>query len=281
MEIDLGHVDVEQLARNGKVYVSKKLAASPEVSWKTLTSADRSQFEAAMVKELDQVLESKALRAATKEETSRLGEGEIMQMRWLLTWKKVEEFESSTREAKARLVILGYQHPRLTALNTAAPTVSRMARHMFYSAVAHHQLTMESADASSAFLQSEQILEDQDLYVRPPDEVAAALGMPARSCATLAKVVKSFYGLTNAPRIWWLDISTKLRGLQFHKLSFDKCFWVQWALDEKHPQAGADGWRIIGVIVRHVDDFLVAGDHTNEEFLMTRKAIRELYRWGK
>ena len=40
VEIDLGQVDIERLTRNGQLYVSKKLASSLEVSWKTTTAAD-------------------------------------------------------------------------------------------------------------------------------------------------------------------------------------------------------------------------------------------------
>ena len=49
-------------------------------------------------------------------------------VKWLLTWKIVPDLAGSTRRAKARLIVLAFQNPWLTELNTAAPTVSRLAK---------------------------------------------------------------------------------------------------------------------------------------------------------
>ena len=56
-----------------------------------------------MTKELSQVLASDAVR--------RLSQEEDLNLRCVLTWKYTE---GGDRKAKARLVILGYQHPELT-----------------------------------------------------------------------------------------------------------------------------------------------------------------------
>ena len=68
-----------------------------------------------------------------------------------------------------------------------------------FQAAAVHGFTLESADASSAFLQAEGDLEGHNLFVRPTDEVAAMLGLMIRHKDSVAKIMKSFYGLTNAP----------------------------------------------------------------------------------
>ncbi len=180
---------MHKFLRNPALYVSKKLqrADSIELKWKDLTLAERQSFEQAMIKEVDQVLQAEALEAVKKDRACQIPEHTIMQMRWVLTWKRVEDAEgSASRKAKARLVILGFQHRRLTSLVTASPTVSRMGKALFFFAVAHHQLTLESAGASSAFLQAEQ---DLSAYARPTAEMAAALGLQIRDKATVAKVV--------------------------------------------------------------------------------------------
>ncbi len=197
VEIDLGQVELDKFTKKGNLYVSKKLQSSPEVSWKTLDDSEKKLFEGAMTRELDQVLQAQALRAARASEISGPEENDITQMRWLLTWKKMPDAGSSTRRAKARLIILGFQHPRLTELTTAAPTVSRLGKHISFCAIALHGFDVEAADASSAFLQAEESLESQNLFVRPTAEVAAALGLPQRQHNTVVKVLKSFYGLTN------------------------------------------------------------------------------------
>eukprot|EP00959_Pyramimonas_sp_CCMP1952_P121498 2540631-Pyramimonas_sp.AAC.1 len=67
-------------------------------------------------------------------------------------------------------------------------------------------------------------------------------------------MVKSFYGLTTAPRAWWLDISRKLRGRGWRQLRADQCVWI--LLDSNSQLTG-----IIGV---HVDDFIIGGDETSK-----------------
>jgi hypothetical protein len=37
---------------------------------------------------------------------------------------------------------------------------------------------------------------------------------------------------------------------------------------------------VIGVVAAYVDDFLIAGNHTDEDFMEIREKIKNLYRWG-
>ena len=53
----------------------------------------------------------------------------------------------------------------------------------------------------------------QELTIKAPPEVGYLFfdseGKPAR----YVRLIKSFYGLTSAPRAWWLDITQKLSQL--------------------------------------------------------------------
>ena len=91
-------------------------------------------------------------------------------MRWVLTWKRAD----GGTKAKARLVILGFQHPDLTSLDTAAPTLTRAGRHFVLSAIALQGLTMENSDATSAFIQADGSEEERDLLVISTRELAWA-----------------------------------------------------------------------------------------------------------
>ena len=62
-----------------------------------------------------------------QEEELNLKPERLLTMRWVLTWKYTE---GGDRKAKARLVILEYQHPELTSVPTAAPTLGKMSRHL-------------------------------------------------------------------------------------------------------------------------------------------------------
>ena len=161
-----------------------------------------------MATEVDNVLSNMARQVATQEELKDVKPERIMGMRWILTWKTQDD---GTQKGKARMVVLGYQHPEQTQLETASPTISRNSRHMLFATTAIHGFVLEHADASSAFLQSDETVLKKNIYVRTQPKMAAALGIPARDAyGAMAKVRKSFYGLTNAPRTWWNDITKKL-----------------------------------------------------------------------
>ena len=67
----------------------------------------KKEFDIAQAKEISNVIVSKALRNLTPKELKELNPGSIMSMQWVLTRK-------STGDAKARLVVLGFQAHNLT-----------------------------------------------------------------------------------------------------------------------------------------------------------------------
>ena len=77
-----------------------------------------------MTKELSQVLAANAVRRLSQEEELNLKPERLLRMRWVLTWKYTERGD---KKAKAKLVILGCQHPELTNVPTAAPTLGKMS----------------------------------------------------------------------------------------------------------------------------------------------------------
>ena len=127
-------------------------------------------------------------------------------MRWVLTWKYTE---GGDREAKARLVILGNQHPELTSVPTAAPTLGKMSRH----------LLLQACDVSSVFLQTSASEEHQELTIKAPPEVGYLFSDSKGKPSRYVRLMKSFYGLTSAPRAWWLDITQKFSQLGWKPMS--------------------------------------------------------------
>ena len=108
---------------------------STEVTYHRLLPSQQLQCDEAMTIELSQVLAADAVRRLTQEEELDLKPERLLRMRWVLTWKYSE---GGDRKAKARLVILGHQHPDLTSVPTAAPTLGNMSRHLLLQACALH-----------------------------------------------------------------------------------------------------------------------------------------------
>ena len=128
------------------MWLSKRLSAgkSTAVTYHRLLPGQQLQLEEAMTKELSQVLAADAVRRLTQD-----GEQPLLRRRWVLTWKYTD---GGDRKAKAWLVILGYQHPELTSVPTAAPTLGKMSRDLLLQACALHKLRVHFGDVSSAFL---------------------------------------------------------------------------------------------------------------------------------
>ena len=124
-EIDVGDpLESERsFCRDSSVWLSKRLSDgnSSEVIYHRLLPGQQLQFDEEMTKEL---LQTQFVDSRKKE--LNLKPERFLRMRCVLTWKYNE---GGDRNAKARLVILGYQHPELTSVATAAPTIGKMSRH--------------------------------------------------------------------------------------------------------------------------------------------------------
>ena len=106
-----------------------------EVTYHRLLPGQQLLCDEAMTIELSQVVAADAVRRLTQEEELDLKPERLLRMRWVLTWKYTE---GGDRKAKPRLVILGHQHPDLTSVPTAAPTLGNMSRHLLPQARALH-----------------------------------------------------------------------------------------------------------------------------------------------
>ena len=64
----------------------------------------------------------------------------------------------------------------------------------------------------------------QELTIKAPPEVEYLFSDSEGKPARYVRLMKSFYGLTSAPRAWWLDITQKLSQLGWKPMStFNVC----------------------------------------------------------
>ena len=94
----------------------------------------------------------------------------------------------------------------------------------------------------------------------PPEEMRAHMKLKPWECCEL---LKSAYGLCNAPLLWYEELKGALLSLQFKISPLDPCVFVL-------PKATGNG--IHGIVGIHVDDGLGAGDD------IFHQAIEELER---
>ena len=213
-----------------------------------------------MTRELSKVLAADAVRL-TQEEELNLKPERLLRMRWVLTRKYTEVGD---RKANALLVILGSHKRTDSSTNTW-----KDSRHVSLQACALHKLRVHFGDVSSAFLQTSASEEHQELTIKAPPEVGYLFSDSERKPARYVRLMKSFFGLTSAPRAWCLDIIQKLSQLGWKPMSTDQCLWCRYSEDGE----------LKGIIGINVDEFLIrlVDGETGEKWM---SEIKFLYRWG-
>ncbi|CAE7387909.1 unnamed protein product, partial [Symbiodinium sp. CCMP2592] len=266
MEIDLqltSNRQMKKFLRSPSAYLVGKMRDS-EVRWEQLSAAHKKLFSRAKTKEVTSFIQQAAVRkcADLSEEKEAQDSGRIMKCRWVLTWKPIPEEEraeaeqelatkadttideTATRKAKARIVLLGYQHPDLLreGFNSSAPVQSVLTRNLAYQMTVQNNWTLEGLDLSTAFLQTAP-KEEMRIWTQGVAELREALGVGDDK---LLRVLKDFYGSTTAPR-----------GLN-----------------------DMDRFKTIGMMGGHVDDFNRARDLENPRWLELREKIDKAYKRG-
>ena len=268
-EFELEKEDQDYLLRHPRkaaIWLSKKMKEKgKEDRWSELSLERKKEYDVAQAKELSNVLQSKALRALTAQEWCKLDGRKAMQMRWVLTTKQ-------DGSAKARLVVLGFQAHNLTEVQASAPTMSRISRNMMLAMCANKKFRIRAGDVTSAFLQASQSLEDEDLIVWAPAELAVLFGAQPSNPIMPLKVCKAFYGLVHAPRKWFEHVRATLFSHGWEALVSDPCVFLL------RDSATAE---VIGLAGLHVDDFLLGGQEGHPEFEEARRQLNDAYRWGK
>ena len=91
-----------------------------------------------------------------------------MRCRWILSWKPPLP-DTTEYRPKARLVILGFEDPHLSAVPNDAPTLSKDGKQLILQKVSSNN------GISMAFLKGEG--DRRPLGIHPPEEISTALGL--------------------------------------------------------------------------------------------------------
>ncbi len=227
-----------------------------EVKEKDLDETDRKLFLKAKEKEIASWLSTETVRKIAR---NQLPHDQILRSRWVLTWKPIEqthtgEILNPTHKPKARLVILGYEDPHLESLNRDSPTMGRDSRTLVLQFAASSKSRISSFDIQTAFLRGSR-QDGRILGMEPPKEMRLAMKLQPWECCEL---LKSAYGLVNAPLLWYLELKNALISLGMEMSPFDPCIFVL-------PKTNDTG--IHGILGIHVDDGLMAGDSTFQKVI--------------
>ncbi|CAE7822031.1 unnamed protein product, partial [Symbiodinium sp. CCMP2456] len=297
IEIDLGdsmsNRQRKMLMNNPQAFLVKKMRNS-EVNIAKLPSHEKALFTRAKTKEVSSFISNEAVRKCLDDSEIReaYDSNRIVKARWVLTWKLVPPEEqaearedarknpdtthnqSGTKKAKARIVLLGFQHPSLLdrKFKTAAPVQSSIGRNLLYQMAAQHQWPIEGLDLATAFLHTQPTEADERLWTTGVEELREALGVGDEA---IMRILRNIYGSTTAPRGLWLDLHKTLTRLGATPVLAERCMWIWKSAerrDDDHPM-------VIGAMGGHVDDFHRLGDGS-EEWNGVKEQIDKAYKWG-
>ena len=252
---------LKRFFNNPEAYVCNMLKKRQvEVHEKRLSPEELKKFVEAKMTEVRNFLASECFELA-KDKIPE--EKKVVGMRWLLSWKYGDQYEGG-KKAKARAIVLGYQDPRYSERQTAAPTPSRAGRQLYLQYCAWKGFKIEKGDISGAFLQGDLL---DELWCRPLKEITDHLGI-AEGTPMLMR--RAAYGLVQAPLHWHQSINKYLTQQGYKQLTLEPCCWV-WI-----DQSG----EVQSIVHAHVDDFLFGGKQNNDIHQQLMSNIREAFKWG-
>ena len=144
----------------------------------------------------------------------------IVETKWLC----VRKFNDDTGEFeryKARVVCKGFtQQHGVDFHDVYSPVINYTCVRCTLCFVAHHDWELKRLDIKSAFVQSKL---DETIFVRP---IPGFAPKPRSDGILVLKLRRSWYGLKQASRSWWMKLDGILKSFGFVPATADKCLYI-------------------------------------------------------
>ncbi|CAE7266153.1 RE1 [Symbiodinium natans] len=255
--------------------VKLKRMIEKEIPESKIPAHQREAFEQAKLKEWNSWEEFDSVEVLTVSESERIvreSPERVLRSRFVLRDKNAGLVESGVPlplKAKARLCVQGQYCPDSLSGNVKldSPTIQRVSTYLFLHLVASwgwvQQLRV--GDISSAFLQGHES-SGAPLYMHQPKG-----GLPGMQPGQILRLRKPVYGQPNAPRAWFDALSDAL----MKELGFERS-----VLDPALFFARESDGRLIGALIVHVDDIMIATDGSCKAERMV-KLLHERFPFGE
>ena len=184
-----------------------------------------------------------------------------------MRYVRVNRGQDGEIEMKSRLVIPGHTDPQLGLFRTDSPTTSGLAVLVCTVIALAYDWSFLLFDVMTAFLSGMQLT--RELYAKAPREgLPACSGWPRIAPYRLLRLLKGAYGLTEAPRLWYL----KAREILVEKIGFEE---LQCAPSVFVKRAHGT---IVALLTLHVDDGMLCGNAEGPEFKKIRADIDQHFK---
>jgi Reverse transcriptase (RNA-dependent DNA polymerase) len=194
-----------------------------------MSAPDSSGFREAMQKEITSLVDQGTWTPTTKDEAHKAGKT-ILPGTW--TFKRKRTPEGEVKKLKARYCVRGdLQGP---VANTFTPVVMWSTIRLLLFFVLTLGLQTRCIDFSNAFVQAKL---DDPIYIHLPRGFHSTSGPN-----TCLRLEKSFYGIAQAPRLWFDHLKAKLEDNGFTQSTLDPCLFYSKEI----------------ILVCYVDDIIMA-----------------------
>eukprot|EP00434_Breviolum_minutum_P039726 symbB.v1.2.035289.t1/scaffold4713.1/size41565/3 len=262
--LPVGWLCVENLFELDEVWLASEMVRKGEVTERSMTVEEREQFIQAKMKELQTYFGNHVWEFTDPNFVER-NKARVITARWVLTWKWDEE--NQRPKAKARLVLRGFEDPDLFGLEKSAPTAGRIGKLTLMDFATINGWQVICGDVRAAFLSGAGF--EREIVVKLPRDCGPLLGLGGHETAFM-KMLKSAYGLADAPLLWYREASKRLERIGFVPMELDKCCFGFYEAKE-----------LMGMVIIHVDDLLIAGCHQSQGFQAMLKKLMSAFDFGK
>ena len=251
------------------IYLTKTKMSPGQITFSKLSEKHRKVFQAAREKEVKLLLDNKAIKILSVEESRQFRRNHpdyVLSSRYVDRWKPdgdkfavlpeafdrpgFDPAEHDNLSAKSRWCVVGWKDPMIHEIERSAPTPLTTSLYGVLQISASRSWTGYTKDVKTAFLQSRPTTRKQLLAVEmPPGEP-----FPGYNSEQLVMLLTEVYGLVSGPA-WWrrslLEILVK--QLNYRINSYDRCV-LTLDSESRGPEAKTEG-----IIVIEVDDLFEAG----------------------
>ena len=228
-----------------------------ELKLKEITKADEwTKMQTALEKEWGTWSKYSAVEVIDPGAAKKVDPKFVLESRAVWTDKS----ENGVFAPKCRVVGRGFQEKYDESLRRDSPTASTQMTNMLCSLSASLKLKLYTADVTGAFLQGKKI--ERELYFRMPSNLGKC-ALPGVEAGSLLKLNKSIYGTNDAARAWYTTLRASLETQGWRGLAFEPGTFIY-----REESTG----RILGLMVLHVDDFLIGVAPGDGDFLLEQLA---------
>lgn len=265
-------------AVSSEVFLLKLKPNQKELDPKIFDKKEREKFVESDRAEWRQWIQNGVMRLVGAKEEASIPKEKIFTspMRFIRTNKAGKEENNPSEELipKSRIILPGHLDPQLGLYRADAPTASALAIVVLATISISLGWVGEAFDISAAFLSGKEIdrSSGRRVFVRAPrDGLPAVDGFPPVVPGRLLEHLKGAYGLTEAPRLWYLRARELLLSLGWEELKCARAIFVLRNVAK----------RLVGLLSLHVDDGLCFGDKQNELFLKVSSQLDDVFKIRK